>query len=401
MKTFVYKAKKKDAATVTGQIKAKDEDHAIDLIHQLGLTPVSLDMEETDVSSKEDTRFQNIKAKDLFIFTKQLANLLKSGVSILKALAIIEDQFQNTYFKKIIADISTSVKNGKSLSSTLEQYPDIFSILYIAMVKAGEESSNLDVMLRNVAIYQKKQAEIRSKIKNALLYPVFMALVGVATIYFILTYVLPKMSTLFSNIEKLPRATTLLLSVSNFLSHNLLWSILIIASIGLLFINWRKSAGGKVILSNFVINFPILGRLIQETELARFCRTLVLLLNSGVSIIKSLDIAIPILSNEVIKKELMVCKEALIAGGSFGQSLKDSKKIPSMMGHMITVGEETGNLHEVLSEIADSYESENDEMVKSFTTLLEPVMIVCVGAVIGFIVFAMLMPIFQMDVLSY
>lgn len=194
--------------------------------------------------------------------------------------------------------------------------------------------------------------------------------------------------------------TVILLKISHGLNQNAIWTL-----VGLLLIvvgvrQWLQSTNGKIFISRALLGLPLFGGIILKSELARFCRTMVLLHKGGVSIIRALEISIPIMSNAVIKASLMLCKEELVAGGSFGEGIKKIKSLPVMMGHMISIGEETGNLNDVLNEIAENYENETNEAIKTMTTLLEPMMILAVGVVIGFIVFAILMPIFQMDVFT-
>jgi len=403
MTTYIYKAKKSTAETVTGKISAHSQDEAIDLINQLGFSPVSVveESEREGAKSIDVGKPRKIKIKELHVFSRQLANLLKSGVSLLRALGIIEEQTQNPYFKKVISQVAWDIKNGKSFSDSLAVYPHIFSSLFITMVNAGEESGNLYAMLVNISTYQRRQEEILSKVRTALAYPGLMAVMGVASVYFILTFVLPKMTSLFDSIgDAMPLPTVILLNVSEVLSKGGVWIIIGVLGIAYSISRWSQSKKGRVVMSRFLLSLPLFGEVILKTELARFCRTLVLLSKSGVSILKSLQISIPILSNELIKGHLMRCKDDLEGGGSFGESIKNSKEIPSMMGHLIAVGEESGNLEGVLEEIADSYEQETDETIKIMTTLLEPIMILVVGLVIGFIVFAMLLPIFQVDILA-
>lgn len=400
MTTYIYKAKKNTAETVTGQITAQSQEEAIDLITQLGFLPVSV--EEKNLKDSVDVgRVLNVKRKDIYIFTRQLSNLLKSGVSLLRALVIMEDQTQNPYFKRVINAMSAEIRNGRSFSETLSNYPKIFDSLYSTMVKAGEESGDLQKMLYSLAIYQQRQEEVKSKIRGAMAYPVLMGVVGLITVYVMLTFVLPKMSGLFSSVGQLPLPTVILLKISHVFQK--FWYIILLGAtvLGLLIYRWTKTSAGQKALSQMLLKFPIFGDLILKSELARFSRTLSLLLKSGSSLNRALPVVIPILSNNVIKAHLWRCNEELTAGGSLGESIKQSSDLPSMMGHLIAVGEESGNMEESLSEIADGYEQETEEKIKMATSLLEPIMILTVGVVIGFIVFAILLPIFQIDVLAH
>ncbi len=402
MSTFVYTAKKANAETVMGKVSAKDQDEAIDLISQLGYLPVKIEEESQQKKIKVSLvdKGQKVKAKDIYLFSHQLANLLKSGVSLLKALMILEQQNSNVYFQKVIANIIAGIKNGRAFSDCLSEYPNIFSSLYVTMVHAGEESGNLQELLVNISIHQRNQEELMSKVRTALAYPCLMAVVGFGTVYFILTFALPKMATLFEHMGKLPLPTMLLIGLSQFLGKTWIYSLIICAGTFFYLKRWIQTAKAKSILSRVSLTLPLFGEVVLKTELARFCRTMNLLLRSGVSIIRSLTITIPILSNEIIKSRLADCKESLTTGGSFGQSLARCPEIPAMMAHLVTVGEESGNLPIVLNEIAENYEHETDEKIKIMTTLLEPLMILVIGAVVGFIVFAMLLPIFQIDILA-
>lgn len=398
MTTYVYKAKKNTAETVSGQIKAKTEDEAIDLINQLGLLPISIEQQQMEIDLGTPRK---IRSKELYLFSRQLSNLLKSGVSLLRALAIIEEQTSNKYFQKVIYHIGANIKNGQSFSDSLESFSHIFSTLYVTMIRAGEESGRLQEMLLNIATYQKKQARIMQKVRNALTYPCIMATLGVGTVYFMLTFVLPRMTKLFVNIgSELPLPTKILLAISGFFSKTWL-GVIVCVALSILFIKkWRETERGKFLLARLALSVPIFKDVIIKTELARFCSTFEMLLKSGINAIRALQISIPVLKNEIIKEGLSKCRDSLIQGGSLGVSIKKNKDLPAMMGHLISVGEESGNLEEVLQEIADTYEQETAEQVKLMTTLLEPIMILAIGLVVGLIVFAMLLPIFEIDVLA-
>ncbi len=401
MTTYEYVAKKDTAETVRGKINAQNEEEAINLINQLGFLPVSVVPEGKEEAAKAKYSSKKIRSKELYVFSRQLANLLKSGVSIIKALGLLSDQTDNAYFRSIIQDLEWNVKNGKSFSECLQAHPTIFSPLYVTLIQAGEESGNIQEMLLAVAEYKKRQDEILSRVRTALAYPILMAVLGAGTVYFVLTFVLPKMSGLFDSIgDKLPWPTQMLLDLSGFLSQYWYLFVVAVIAVALGLRHWRQLQSGHGALSGFLLKLPLFGDVILKTELARFGRTLVLLHRSGVPFLRALEISIPILSNDLIKKDLMICKEDLTSGGSFGQGIQKSGRIPSIMGHLISIGEESGNLDEVLEEIAETYEAESNETIKVMTTLLEPLMILSVGLVVGFIVFAMLLPIFQIDILA-
>ena len=401
MKTYIYTAKKRNAETVNGKINANSQDEAINIINQLGLLPVFVTEQETKKNSKKIVIARKVRAKEVYVFSKQLVNLLRAGVSLLKALTIIEEQTANQYFRKVIYYIAQGVRNGKSFSECISEYKNIFPYLYVTMVRAGEESGNLQEMLANVAKHLHRQEEITSKIRMAMAYPVFMAVVGIATICFILTFVLPKMSSLFETMgDALPLVTVILINTSVFLSKWWTWVIIIVLSLFLGFQQWGKTKIGRFASGKAMLKLPFFGELVLKSELARFSQTLLLLIKSGIPIVRALGISIPVLKNDLIKLQLKKCEQEIVAGGSFGETLKGASEIPVMMGHLISIGEESGSLNDVLAEVAETYEQEIDEKIKMTTTLLEPVMILVVGIVVGFIVFAMLLPIFQVDVFA-
>ena|SRR3989339_115293 len=401
MKTYIYIAKKRNAETVNGKINANSQDDAVNIINQLGLLPVSVTEEEVGKPGKKIVLARKVGTKELYVFSKQLVNLLRAGVSLLKALTIIEDQTANQYFRKVIYYIVQGVRNGKSFSECISEYKNIFPYLYVTMVRAGEESGNLQEMLSNVSKHLKRQEEISSKIRMAMAYPVFMAFVGVATICFILTFVLPKMSSLLESMgDALPLVTVILINVSAFLSKWWAWVIIGSLITAMVFHQWGKTKIGRFASSKAMLRLPFFGELVLKSELTRFSTTLLLLMRSGIPLVRALGIAAPIIKNDLLVLQLKKCEQDIITGGSFGESLKAASEIPAMMGHLISIGEESGSLNDVLAEIAETYEQEIDEKIKMTTTLLEPVMILLVGVIVGFIVFAMLLPIFQVDVFA-
>jgi type II secretory pathway component PulF len=402
MPSYLYKAKKESAETVLGQINAESQDQALEMIHQLGLLPVSIEESTSDGQRVHEIKYTRVKSKETYIFSRQLAGLIKSGVPLLQALEVIGRQTKNKLFVRAIEDIMLSVRHGRSFSSSLSDYPKIFSTLYVAMVRAGEESGNLKEMLLRMAEHQKGQEEIAAKVRSALTYPAFMLVMGVSTVIFILTFVMPRLSGLFSDLGKdLPWPTVVVLNISASMRTAGGWGLLAFLFLIFMILQWGKTQSGRIALSRVTLSIPFLRTFFLKMDLARFCRTLALLLKSGLPIIRSIEIAVPTLDNNFVKRDILQCVQGLTAGQSLGICLKQSALIPDMMSQLITVGEESGALTESLSDIADTYEQEIGESTKFMTTLLEPVMILSVGLIIGFIVFAMLLPIFQMDLLAH
>jgi type II secretory pathway component PulF len=396
---FFYKAKKKSAETVTGSILAQDKFEAVELIHQLGLVPVEVAPEKEEPKFEDFTTHKKVRFKNRYFFTHQLANLMKSGISLVKALSLLRQQIQNAYFKSVVARIEEDVKNGNAFSRALARFPHVFSDMYVAMVHAGEESGRVYASLRNLSQHQKKQRDLQAKVRTALAYPLFMAVVGTATVYYMIVFVFPKMMALFEDLQTIPLPTRIMIRISGVLSQQWEWILGLLAVVVFAFRMFHVSRAGRSLLSRALFKIPFFNDLIVKAELARFANAIVMLSETGIPLTRSLDIAIPVLSNEVMKDQFYSAKETLLAGGSLGEHLQKSRVFPSLLGHLVAVGEESDSLEDVFREIAESYTQETEEKMKVMTTLFEPLMILIIGLMIGFMVFAMLLPIFQMDTL--
>ncbi len=400
MPTFVYKAKKENAENVTGEINARDVEEAIDIVSRQGLIPVIVE-EKTTESGGRPVRAGQVRSKELYVLSRQLANLLKSGVPLLQAVEILGRRNRNAYLCRVLSEIGVNVRNGRALSASMSDHPRVFSELFVAMARAGEESGRLPLVLVSMADHYRKQDEINAKVRGALVYPAFMLGVGILTVIFILSYVMPRISVLFEGMRTaLPWPTLVVMSVSKTVSKG--WPILFIGSL-LLAILSRSFNVRRNFLKMFgqvVAAIPFFRDLALKIDIERLARTMSLLLQSGIPILKALEIAIPTLGQEIIKKELWLCQNKVAGGVGFGEALGESAVIPEVFSQLITVGEESGELVGALTDIADTYEQEISETTKALSTLLEPVMILLVGLVVGFIVFAMLMPVFQMDIFA-
>ncbi|OIO37163.1 MAG: hypothetical protein AUJ72_05095 [Candidatus Omnitrophica bacterium CG1_02_46_14] len=418
MPHYAYKAKKGPSEIVQGVIEAASQEDAVDRLSDRGLLPVFveetkgeakpirsaqpqvLQKKETPSSlfSKPLSLFGRIKSSEITIFSRQLASLLKAGVPILKSLWIISEQSENPRFKKVLAHAQEEVQNGKPLSAVLQQYPKLFPPIYIAMVRTGEDSGTLQETLIRVAIYRQRQEEILSRVRTAMAYPGLMAVTGAGTVIFMLTFVVPKLSTLFSNMgSKLPLPTRILIALSGLFHQKLLLGISAGAVIGIVLFLRFGGERAKVLWSRWSLKIPIVKDFILKAELARFSRTLELLIKSGIPILKSIEITAPVLKNTVVRGEFVRMLTDITGGGSLGKSMKQSKIFPLFMSNLVTVGEESGKLDEAMEEVANFYERETDESIRILTSLLEPLMILVMGAIVGFIVIAMLLPMFELN----
>ena len=424
MPQFAYKAKRGPTEVVNGVIEASTQEEAIDRLSDQGLLPLFIEesmggaaiahkgKETVSVPEKvKETRtstpskaalklnlFGRVKSSEITLFSRQMASLLKAGVPILRALWIILEQSENPHFKKMLARAQEEVQNGKPFSSVLMQYPKLFPPIYIAMVRTGEDSGTLQETLMRVADYRQRQEEILSRVRTAMAYPALMAVTGAGTVIFMLTFVVPKLTTLFSNMgSQLPLPTRILVNLSQFF-HNR-W---LMAAAGLLLAGWviflRFSENlAKTLWSRWSLKIPIVKGFIMKAELARFSRTLELLIKSGIPILKAIEITAPVLKNTVLRGEFTKILNDVSGGGSLGKSMRQAKVFPLFMSNLVSVGEESGKLDEAMQEVANFYERETDEAIRILTALLEPLMILVMGAIVGFIVIAMLLPMFELN----
>jgi len=409
MAIYAYKAKKDPQNVVEGSIEAQSEKEAIEKISLMGMVPVFLCLQDhpgaaaivpEQAAAAAEVSGLRLGSREITIFSRQLASLLKSGVPILRSLTIIRDQTVNRSMQAMIQDIYKKVESGAPFSSVLGIYPRVFPPLYLALIRAGEDSGALPEVLLKISDYRTTQEEMISRFRMAMIYPCLMALVGIGTVIFMLTFVMPRLSRLYSNMgQVLPLPTRILIFLSAALSHSWLWILLFTAAAVFVLRRYSLGPSGKVVTGALKLKIPVFGGLVLKSELSRFSRTMELLLRSGISILRAIRVTIPVLDNEIIKSQLNSSYKELEQGGSLGRSLKNSPVIPAFMSNLLIVGEESGKLDEALNEIASSYERDTDEAVRIMASLLEPLLILCMGLVVGFIVVAMLLPIFEMNVM--
>jgi type II secretory pathway component PulF len=414
MATYIYKAKKSPTEIISGQIEADSQDRAVDKLTEAGLVPISVEPKLAsgpaenvqEVSSQNKSTLNpysklsvpiRIKAQDIDIFTRQLASLIKAGVPMLRALTLISGQTENKALKQVAGSLEKQVRDGKMLSGAIGGYPGIFNSLYLNMVKAGEKIGAVDEILYNLAEYRQKEQEIRQKIAAALAYPLLMIVVGIATIFIMLTFFLPKFVGLYESLkEALPLSTRVLIGVSGFMSANWYWFLIGLVFIFAVFGRAKEGSKKKFWFDLLKLRLPFLNKFIKHAEVAKFTRTLSLLLKNGISVCEALELATEVLDNDALKKRLVQTRlEIINQGCTLSQSLKNVEVFPVFAVNMISVGEEGGKLVSSLKDISDLYEREVEQAVKIATTLLEPILILIVGGIVGFIVFAMLMPIFN------
>lgn len=341
---------------------------------------------------------KRVSTSDIAAFNRQLADLLGAGIPLVKALSILQKQTTNVRLQEIISDVNNDVSGGTTFADALAKSPREFSKLYVAMVRSGEAGGMLDDVLTRLADYSEQDEQTKSKIKAALAYPVVMILVGILVVSVMFVYIIPKITGVFKELNQtLPTMTRVLISTSDFTKDY--WFVIIgaVAAIIVLISQLLRTQDGRLFWHRAQLKIPIVGDLVRKQEVARFSRTLGSLLKNGVSILTALKITRDVLNNELVRAELDNVLDGITQGQGMAEPLRNSIFFPQMTVNMMSVGEETGQLESVLLRISDSFELEVERKVRTLTSLIEPLIIVLMGFVVGFIVIAMLLPIFSLN----
>jgi type II secretion system protein F len=397
MPTYIYKAKTGPDKIIEGSMTADSQNAVILKLGEQGYYPISI-KEATKGKSGIVISRARVSQKDIGMFTRQLADLLEGGLTLYQALDTLSKQTANKTFSKIIEEIRDKVREGNPLSDSMSNYPKVFTPIYISMVRSGETGGMIDSVLVRLAEFSDKEQELRSRVKSALMYPLFLGAFGILTVSVLLIFVVPRLTSIFDDFgQDLPLPTKVLIGISHFMGA--WWWLIVMIVVLTVFVVFQqeKSKEGKFILDKLRLRVPVLGKLRLMGELARFSRTLAALFESGVPVLKSLEIVSDTMTNEVVKRELIKVHEKISKGGSLGASLEESFCFPLFMINMIKVGEKGGLLEKSLLKIAEAYDREVNRFTSMFTALLEPIMIVTMGLSIGFIVVSMLLPIFNIN----
>jgi type IV pilus assembly protein PilC len=398
MSTFVFKAMDVTGAKASGQVDADSKQVVADQLKSRGL--IVLDISAKHQSKEINLDFlQKVKLTDLSIMTRQLATMISSGMTILRALYVLEAQTANKKLCETLVMVRKDVEAGLALSDALARHPKIFSQLFVAMAAAGETGGVLDSSLERVADQLEKEDSLRRQVKSAMTYPIVVATFAFGVLIALVTFLIPVFGGVFKSFPDsggLPPITKFTVGLSSVMTHQ--WYILIgvTAIIVFLFRRWKRSKRGKHQWDTFRLRIPLkIGDIVQKISIARWSRTLSALVSAGVPILQALDITGKTAGNDVIEDAMDKVIANVKAGGLISDPLKQLPVFPTMVSHMVGVGEETGALDQMLSKIADFYEDQVDAAVKSLTSILEPIMIILVGGIVGFIVISMYLPLFK------
>lgn len=354
--------------------------------------------ESTQIQIDLSKYFDRISVADIALVTRQLATLLKSGITLIQALTAITDQVESEKLKRTFSNIKTDVNEGSSLADAMGKHDTVFNHLYVSMVRAGEASGALDQVLIRLADFTENQARLRAKVQSAMLYPLIMLGVGAAIMMILFVVVIPRITKIFDQVKaELPIQTKILIFTADMLKN---YYFILIPLTGLLiwgFFRWKRSARGRPVWDRFVLVAPVFGVAVRLVAISRFARTLATLLRSGVPVLTALDITKDVMNNTRLSDVVAEAREAIREGESIANPLKKSGEFPPIVVHMVATGEASGQLEVMLEHVADNYDFQVEQRVDKLTTLIEPIMIVGMGTAVAFIVFSVLLPILQLS----
>ncbi len=406
MPIYEYKAFTVKGKSVTDIIDADSAASARQKLRAARIYPVSIKEVYDSVSKK--SRFPSgfrpfaskVSTTELAMITRQLATLLGAGFPLVSALYTLVPQSRTSYLKQVLSQVKDSIEGGSTFAAALSQYPNIFSDIYVNMVKSGESSGTLEIVLNRLAEISERQQALNHKIKSAMAYPILMFFVGTAILTFLLTYIVPTITAMFEDMDQvLPLPTIILIGISEYLK--VYWWALLLALAGLIFGGKKfiQTERGRYVYDRLVLSVPIVGPLKQKLAVGRFARTLGSLLENGVSLMAALDIVKNIVGNRLIADAIEAAALSVEKGGSLSKALGESGLFPHISIQMIQVGESSGELESMLGKIADIYENEVESTVSGMTAMLEPLIILFMAVVVGFIVLSICLPIFEMNML--
>jgi pilin biogenesis protein len=395
MKRFIYKARDSKTGEMTrGVIQAENERTAGKLLIEQGMTPDRIDEDMSGVGLFQ--RFQNkITMKDRIVFTRQFATLIGAGLPLSNSLRTVIEQTESKPMQKVVESILVDVEAGKTLTQACEKYPDVFNKVYIALLRAGEASGSLDLSLKRLAQQQEKDNAMISKIRGALVYPAIILMVIIAVLIFMVLMIVPQVQSLYKDIGRdLPWATGVLVSFANFLVASW-WLVTIVMGVSIYFLfQFRKTTTGIEWAALLKLNVPLFKRMFWRLYNARFARTASNLMSAGVSIQDTLQISSEAMNNVVLEKEIKEVSEKVKQGKTLSSSLKNLSYILPLVPQMASIGEESGKIDEMLAKAAQVYEDELEEQIRTISTLIEPVLMVVMAVMVGFIIVAVLFPIY-------
>ena len=400
MPIYEYKGLSKAGKNVKGTIDAENLRSARMKLKKDGIYVVDLaDKTKRQRKKKTQSGTQNkgVSVNDLANMTRQMASLIKANIPLVDALGACSDQMENPLLKEVLADCKNNVNEGSTFHKSIRKYPKIFDKIFVSMIEAGEMSGTLDVILLRLAEFTEDRAELNSKIKSAMLYPIIMIVFMVAILAVMFIFVVPQMMSIFEDAEMaLPWYTLAVINMSSVIVNY--WWMILIGGAGIIwgFIQWTRSENGRPKWDAITLKLPVSGKLARMIAVSRFTRTLSTLLAGGVPMLNAMDIVKNVVNNEVLAKAIREARDNISEGESIAGPLKKSQQFPPIVIHMVGIGEKTGDLENMLDQVSDTYDFQVKNQVNGLTSVLEPIMIILMGGVIGVIVFSLMVPMFDL-----
>lgn len=405
MAVYVYQARSISGKVLTGRIEARDEPDAKIKLRAKQLIPLRLTLTASNEKKKrselEEALFTafapRITTKELKLFTRQFSTLINSGINIADSLRILSEGSITHILKEALLQIRSSIENGRKLSESMKPHDRVFDPLYVNMIRAGEEAGIIDTILLRLSVYIEKNDRIKNQVKSALVMPAVILCVAAIVIGGILLFIIPKFKEIYEGSGKqLPFLTELMLDISDFMRSKWYLFAAVIGGAVFAIMYYINTPDGKKQFDVFLIRAPLIGDVVQKSAVARMTRTMSTLLSSGIGLLEAIDISAKTSGNYVIEKALMECKDSVTIGKPFHVPLSRQKDLPLLVGQMVGIGEQSGSLDQMLGKVADFYEEEVENAVKATTQLIEPLLMVFLGAIIAVIMVAMYLPVFTM-----
>lgn len=391
-----YKAATKEGRLSQGLLDAKDIDEAADYLRTKGLIPINI----TRIDNKFWTSIpflKKIKSSDLVLFTRQLSSMLSSGLTLFRSLEILKDQIENEQMAEVVTTVINDVQEGKTLSQAIEKHPQVFSPIYVSIIRAGEQSGLLDKVLNRLADNLEKQAKLKSTVKGALMYPVIVIILMVVVMAIMMIFVIPQLTVLYTNLNvELPLPTKIVVALSNFMIAA--WPLIILVGVVTVvgFRRWAKTPDGKLLIDTMLLKLPVFGKLITQTILAEFSRTFGLLVGTGTLVVEALNETADTTGNVLYKNAIVNVSKQVEKGVTVGDSMAYYTLFPPLLIQLVRIGEQTGKIDDTLVKASEYFEREVDQTVKTLTTAMEPFIMIVLGVGVAFLIISVITPIYSL-----
>jgi type IV pilus assembly protein PilC len=396
MPMFSYTAKNNVGGTVSGDVESRNRETAVSLLKNQGFTVISIKEKSSDVGDLLSD-LKGVPFGEVVTFTRQLSTMISAGLPISRSLEVLSNQAENKKFKKIISEILRSVEGGSSLSASFSAYPKVFSNTYVSLVKAGESSGKLDIILKKLADNMEADRELSSKFKSAMIYPMVVMVAMVAVVIILMVFVMPKLTEMYEGMQiELPATTKFIIGLSDFVTKYIYIILIVVVGAVIGIKSFLSSDKGKGLISEIIIKIPVFGKITLQKDYASFSRTLSLLIGAAVPIVDALNIVSVTMSGMQLRRSIQEAARQVEKGNSLSAFFKSDSTFPSLLGQMTSVGEETGKTDEVLERVAVYYEGEVNNLVKGLSSALEPIILVMLGIMVGFLVISVITPIYKL-----